>query len=376
MQRRDSNWCPRAPGPAARLWLACALAAAAGCPSPAGSRPAGAGGPAADPAPPLGDPPAGDPSAPGYAYLTAIEPALQGRWVTFLDNCRLRLPGSHPLNDPSLEAAVELQIAPSGEVVARDLTRASGNAEFDEAVRELVEDVRQVAPPPAELLSDDGRAHVIWRFARDRRQAGAAGAAVRRVVFPPERAVPLWIERGDLAEAARRAATAATPEAVAALVDAVAEAAVRAGLSAASPEARRSAVEAAAAGRVRAVADVLVAMARGAEDLALRAAATAALGAAGGADAVPVLVELVREPADEAQRLAAAGALAALGQGDRVWEAVAPRVAAGGPDAAGALRALAAAPSVAAVPALAAAVATGPRARRALAAAALGAALP
>ncbi|MGE5182706.1 MAG: TonB family protein, partial [Acidobacteriota bacterium] len=157
--------------------------------------------------PRLKPPKAIDPSVYGAAYLTQVALQLQPGWGQFLDDCRIRLPASHPLNVMTLAAKAEVVVARDGRVEAVNLT-SSGNADFDRAVRDAIADAAPLPAPPAELLSDDDRAHLRWLFARDRRQAGPATAEVRQVDLPLREVVAREIAGGELARAARRIARA------------------------------------------------------------------------------------------------------------------------------------------------------------------------
>ena len=54
--------------------------------------------------PALGVPAAIAPSARGAGYLTAIAAHIQPNWSHFLEDCRVRLPATHPLNAMTLSA--------------------------------------------------------------------------------------------------------------------------------------------------------------------------------------------------------------------------------------------------------------------------------
>ena len=115
-----------------------------------------------------------DPAAPGATYLTTVALQLQPGWGQFLDDCRLRLPASHALNQMALAAIAELVVDTHGRVVDVQLA-TSGNSDFDRAVRDAISDAAPLAAPPQALLSDDDRLHVRWLFARDRRQVRGHG---------------------------------------------------------------------------------------------------------------------------------------------------------------------------------------------------------
>src|SRR5262245_19881435 len=59
------------------------------------------------PPPPLGAEPKSDPAGLGYAWLGTIHPRFHERWAdSFLEDCRVYLPPSNPLNQETLEATV------------------------------------------------------------------------------------------------------------------------------------------------------------------------------------------------------------------------------------------------------------------------------
>ena len=122
-------------------------------------------------------PPIVDLDAPDAAYRVAVALQLQPGWAQFLDDCRLRLPVSHPLNAMALAATAEIGIDAAGRVVDVHV-ESSGNVDYDRAVRQVIEDAAPLPRPPRTLWADDDLVHVRWLFARDRRQAGPATARV------------------------------------------------------------------------------------------------------------------------------------------------------------------------------------------------------
>jgi hypothetical protein len=138
--------------------------------------------------------------------LTAVALQLQPGWADFLNDCRVRLPAQHPLNDMGL--ATSAQLAIDGEGRASVAVADSGNRDFDRAVQDAIADAQPLPKPPAELVSDDDRVHLQWLFARDSRQAGPATAHVIDVELPLDQVIPRWLGKGELARAARRVARA------------------------------------------------------------------------------------------------------------------------------------------------------------------------
>jgi TonB family protein len=240
-----------------------------------------------------------DPKVRGAAYLTSVALQLQPGWGQFLDDCRLRLPVTHPLNQMQLAATVELVIDRTGKVVDIAVVVPSGNADFDRAVHDAIADATPVVAPPLELLSDDDRAHLRWLFARDRRQAGPATAEVVRVELPIAGVIARLVAAGDLARAARRIAIAPAGPERADATAVVMVAALREALGSADGSVRRAAVEAIARAHVSELAGEVRALLEVTSDAELRVTAMAAAGELGDREAVaPLLVQL---PADLAE---------------------------------------------------------------------------
>src|SRR5262245_53825433 len=129
------------------------VVALAGC----GSTAPGAASPPRRPAPAAPAPPPGaiELGASGADYLGAVATQLEPRWAAFLDDCRLRLPASHPLNAITLAATFELVVGRDGRIVERRALAASGNGDFDTAIGDVLADASPLPAPPTELVSDD-----------------------------------------------------------------------------------------------------------------------------------------------------------------------------------------------------------------------------
>ncbi len=302
----------------ARILLIASMIAAAvvGC----GSAPVSV--PVRRAAPPLafGPPAALPPSVRGAAYLTQVATHIQPNWAHFLDDCRIRLPASHPLNAMTLVAVAELAIDRAGKVTGIDIA-TSGSADFDLAVRDVLADAPRVEPPPIELLSDDDRVHVSWMFARDLRQAGPATAAIADVQLPLLGVVDRLLAQGELARAARRVAASPMMDAdrlVAA--DRVMTEALREALASVGAGARKAAVEAIGRAQVRSLAAPVRAMISPTIDTEVRLAAITAVAQLEDQAAVDVIAGLLPGDLQNYPRLAHAetAALVALGQRERV----------------------------------------------------------
>ena len=309
------------------LAAALLLALAAGCPGGGGQGGAGdghqggGGGGGGGRAEPLGDPPPGDPAAPGAAYLDSVHTRFRPAWSAFLEDCRLRLPRDHVLNDTSLQAVLTVSIDRGGRVVDTAVSKRSGVAAFDEAAVEVVREARGLPAPPRDLVSDDDRVHLDWLFARDRRQAGPATAALRRVEWPLDRAVSMLVKAGRIGEAALRVAAAVDRIPGDALVShfrAVSTGALARALGGKESATQLAAIEGAAAARLAALAGPLREVARTSVEPGVRRAALRALGQVGDRDAIQFLRDTALGANTPEDRGAAAAALAALGAGAEV----------------------------------------------------------
>jgi TonB family protein len=254
-----------------------------------------------------------DLGARGAGYLNRVALQLQPGWGQFLDDCRLRLPASHALNTMSLAATADLAVDRRGRVTKVELA-SSGNPDFDEAVRDAIRDAAPLPAPPIDLLSDDDQVHLRWLFARDRRQAGPATAAVTSVELPVGPVIERLLAQRDLARAARRALRAQGGERTAA-IERIAIAALREALGSAETTSRRVAVEAIRRAQVRELAPQVRALLASTTDTELRLdAIDAVLALEDTAAAQPLLAQLPRDLPDHARlALAETRALAGLG---------------------------------------------------------------
>lgn len=318
-----------------------------------------------------------DPGAYGASYLTAVAAALQPPWRDFLEDCRLRLPRAHPLNEMTLATAFDLAIDRDGRIAARTQVEASGNGDFDTAAADVVADASPLPAPPRELLSDDELVHLRWQFARDRRQAGPATARVLSVELPLGTVVDSLLSRGELVRAAKRIAGApATDLDRDRAAERVMIAALREALASPNGAARRTAVEACGRARVHELASAVRAQLAETADPELRMAAIAAAGALGDRAAAPALLVALRDDLAHHSHLALArvAALVAIGHAQDA-AGVVRSVLDGGPNAT-ALAALALTPIPQLAPRLATWAARGDAATRGAVCAALPDAAP
>jgi hypothetical protein len=263
------------------------------------------------PVPRLRPPPLIDPDARGATYLSAVALQLQPGWGQFLDDCRLRLPARHPLNDLALTATAELVIDGRGGVVEVKLA-SSGNGDFDRAVGDAVRDSTPLPVPPRELWSDDDRVHLRWLFARDRRQAGPATASIIDVQLPVVSVVDRLIAAHDLTRAARRVLNERGDRTTA--MQKLAAAVLHEALASSRSAVRRNAVEAIGRARVAELAGDVRELLSSTGDVELRLAAIATVVELADDQSAATLLDELREDVVETPRLARAemAALVAL----------------------------------------------------------------
>jgi HEAT repeat protein len=325
----------------------------------------------------LGPPASIDPGVRGAGYLAQVAAQLQPRWSAFLEDCRLRLPRTHPLNAATLVTTFELAIGKRGEVVSRNQVETSGNGDYDTAVADVLADATPLPAPPSELVSDDELVHLRWQFARDRRQAGPATARVLSIELPLLAVVDSLLARGELARAAIRivAAPATDPRRNPA-TEHVMIAALREALASPDGVARRAAVEACGRARVRELAVAVRDQLAATTDPELRLAAITAAGALGDRAAAPALLVALHDDLVQHSRFALArvAALVAIGHAPDAADAI-RSVLDGGPNAT-ALAALVLTPIPALADKLVAWAAGGDTATRGAVCAALPAAAP
>ena len=155
----------------------------------------------------LGTARAGDePPIPGTgaraSFLRAAHARIHPLWVeSYLKRTQDRLPASHPINRTDLQVVVAATLMPDGTVLEAMIEKSSGVREFDAAALELFSDA--TFPQASDgALSDDGRAHLRWVFARDRRQCSEVTVVNRE--GPLEEALPRLLDLRQDKEALRR----------------------------------------------------------------------------------------------------------------------------------------------------------------------------
>ncbi|HKQ68098.1 MAG TPA: TonB family protein, partial [Polyangiaceae bacterium] len=78
------------------------------------------------------------------------------------------LPPTHPMNDPALQARLEIVLdRDDGRVVRMGIVRTSGITAFDIAALDAVQRASPFGKPPKAIVSPDGNVYFHWEFHRD-----------------------------------------------------------------------------------------------------------------------------------------------------------------------------------------------------------------
>jgi TonB family protein len=135
-----------------------------------------------------GDEPAVEGEEHALPYLRAVHAKVHPLWAgNFLSLAASQLPKDHPINTPSRRAELEVLISSKGTLLDARVAKTSGASEFDASAMEVVRAAGDFAPAPEEILSDDGKVHLLWTFARDDRRC--SGLAITHRDLPLAEAV-------------------------------------------------------------------------------------------------------------------------------------------------------------------------------------------
>ncbi len=91
-----------------------------------------------------------------------------------------RQPGS-AINNPDLEAVLEITLDGLGAVSDVRMVRSSGITDYDNEAIHVAWNSSPGTPPPKEMQSPNGRSYIHWTFWRDQRQCGVFGVKVFRL---------------------------------------------------------------------------------------------------------------------------------------------------------------------------------------------------
>lgn len=136
-------------------------------------------------------------------YLEALHGKVHKLWTdSFLAMAEGQLAKDHPINDRSRAVELALTLTVEGKLAKIEVAKASGSSDFDSSAMDVVKSSAPFAVAPEDVLSDDGKVHVLWRFARDDRRC--SGAEVRVEKAELEAAVPALVAQGREALAIER----------------------------------------------------------------------------------------------------------------------------------------------------------------------------
>lgn len=150
-----------------------------------------------------GDEPAVQGEGRALPYLRALHAKVHRDWAdNFVAMAASQLPKDHPVNTPSRAVDLEVVISPEGQLATVKVAKPSGAADFDAAAVEVIKAAPPFAVAPEDVLSDDGKAHVLWTFARDDRRC--SGLSIFNKTAALDVAVPALVAQGrDRAAIAR-----------------------------------------------------------------------------------------------------------------------------------------------------------------------------
>ncbi len=149
-------------------------------------------------------PPEASPDTFALEVLEEVHESIGEAWASFVENCRLRLPETHALNDQRLHASVLIRVGADGRLKDVRVWKGSGLGDFDRSALEIVQDLQTLRSVKPTYLSDDGTIHLQWQFARDKRQAGTQGAQLVIEEWPLQKAVSTFLAQGHIKKAASR----------------------------------------------------------------------------------------------------------------------------------------------------------------------------
>ncbi len=128
-------------------------------------------------------------------YLQAIHTKVHRLWTdSFLAMADSQLAKDHPINLPSRATGLEVVITAEGKLAGVKVAQPSGAADFDSSAVDVIKAAAPFAVPPEEVLSDDGKTHVLWTLARDDRRCSGVSVTVK--TKPLEEAIAALVAQG------------------------------------------------------------------------------------------------------------------------------------------------------------------------------------
>jgi TonB family protein len=136
-------------------------------------------------------------------YLEGLHAKVHKLWTdSFLAMAEGHLAKDHPINDRTRAAELALTLTVEGKLADVKVAKTSGSSDFDASALDVVKASAPFAVAPEDVLSDDGKVHVLWRFARDDRRC--SGVSVQLGKLALEAAVPTLVAQGREALAIER----------------------------------------------------------------------------------------------------------------------------------------------------------------------------
>ena len=122
-------------------------------------------------------------------YLRAMHAKIHHLWAeSFLVMAEGQLPKDHAINVPSRVTELEVIVSSEGKLAQVKVAKPSGSTDFDNSATDVIKAAAPFGIAYENLLSDDGKVHVLWTLARDDRRC--SGARVEVTASPLEEAPP------------------------------------------------------------------------------------------------------------------------------------------------------------------------------------------
>ena len=151
----------------------------------------------------------GDASA--LPYLRILHAKVHHLWAdNFLAMAAAQLPKDHPINVLTREVSLDVVLSAAGKLVDVRVAKSSGSAEFDSSATDVVKASAPFDVAPDDVLSDDGKIHVLWILARDDRRC--SGLTLNHRELSLADAVKAMVAQGRDGAATSRVQSAAAAE--------------------------------------------------------------------------------------------------------------------------------------------------------------------
>ena len=112
-----------------------------------------------------------------------IHPVFEDGFLASLES----RPATDPLNDPNLNARLEIVLDKTGKLLTIGVVQSSSVQAFDLSALQAVERAQPFDVPPTDILSADDNVYMHWIFYRDERCGCATFNARPAILFGPPR---------------------------------------------------------------------------------------------------------------------------------------------------------------------------------------------